>query len=198
MYSLKPRLVILEKKMRLNRRDFGFVGMAILFTGLLAGTSTLLRGQSALPKPDKDTVLKASDIKPKLFPESVFFRGQTAPAQMRNTGGIHFSDDLYVLAGLVDNSGYSTGIREKYQAYLISEVTLQFGAQTLKPGAYGVGFIEGAKFVVLDLAANEIFQAASRKDTEIKRPVPLQVMALEAGKYRLYTGRDFVEFSRAK
>jgi hypothetical protein len=48
------------------------------------------------------------------------------------------------------------------------------------------------------LAANEIFQAASQKDTEIKRPVPLQVMAAEAGKYRLYAGRDFVEFSRAK
>src|SRR4029077_7441043 len=91
-------------KMRINRREFGFVGMTILFTGLLAGTSTLLRGPSALPRPDKDTVLKASDIKPKLFPESVFFRGQTAPAQMRNTGGIHFSDDLYMLAGLVDNS----------------------------------------------------------------------------------------------
>ena len=185
-------------KMRLNRREFGFLGMTILFTGLLAGTSTLLRGQSALPRPDKDTVLKASDVKPKLFPESVFFRGQTAPAQMRNTGGIHFSDDLYMLAGLVDNSGYSTGIRQKYQAYLISEVTLQFAAQALKPGAYGVGFIEGGKFVVLDLAANEIFQAASQKDTEIKRPVPLQVMAAEAGKYRLYAGRDFVEFSRAK
>jgi hypothetical protein len=185
-------------KMRLNRRELGFVGMTILFTGLLAGTSTLLRGQSALPRPDKNTVLKASDIKPKLFPESVFFRGQTAPAQMRNTGGIHFSDDLYMLAGLVDNSGYSSGIRQKYQAYLISEVTLQFGAQTLKPGAYGVGFIEGGKFVVLDLAANEIFQTASQKDTEIKRPVPLQVMAEEAGKYRLYAGRDFVEFSRAK
>jgi hypothetical protein len=198
MYSLKPRLVIPGEKMRLNRPDFRFVGMAILFTGLLAGPSTLLRGQSALPKPDKDTVLKASDIKPKLFPESVFFRGQTAPTQMRNTGGVHFSDDLYMLAGLVDNSGYSTGIREKYQAYLISEVTLQFGSQTLKPGAYGVGFIEGGKFVVLDLAANEIFQAASQKDTEIKRPVPLQVMAALAGKYRLYTGRDFVEFSRAK
>lgn len=184
--------------MRFNRREFTFAGTAILLTGMLAGSSPMLHAQSALPKPDKDTVLKASDIKPKLFPESVFFRGQTAPAQMRNTGGIHFSDDLYVLAGLVDNSGYSTGIREKYQAYLITEATLQFGAQTLKPGAYGVGFIEGGKFVVLDLAANEIFQAASQKDTEMKRPVPLQVTAPEAGKYRLYAGREFVEFSRVK
>jgi hypothetical protein len=183
--------------MRHHRKQVLRLGAAVLFTFLLAG-SPAVNSQSALPKPDKDTVLKASDIKPKLFPESVFFRGQTAPAQMRNTGGVHFSDDLYVLAGLVDNSGYSTGIREKYQAYLISEVTLQFGAQTLKPGAYGVGFIEGGKFVVLDLAANDIFRVASQKDAEIKRPVPLQVAAAESGKYRLYAGREFVEFSRAK
>jgi len=184
--------------MKLNRIEFGFVGIAILCTGLFAGTFSMLRGQSALPKPDKDTVLRAADIKPKLFPESVFFRGQTAPAQMRNTGGIHFSDDLYVLAGLVDNSGYSTGIREKYQAYLITEASLQFSSNTLKPGAYGMGFIEGGKFVVLDLAANELLQASSQKDADMKRPVPLQVTAAEGGKYRLYAGREFVEFSRTK
>src|SRR5258708_22349639 len=143
--------------MKLNRRAIGFVGIAILFTSLLAGTSALSGGQSALPKPDKDTVLKASDIKTKLFPESVFFRGQTAPAQMRNTGGIHFSDDFYMLAGLVDNFGYSTRIREKYQAELITEAALQFGAQSLKPRAYGAGFIVGGKFVGLAFGGNELF-----------------------------------------
>jgi hypothetical protein len=174
-------------------------GLVIFSAILFAGMPLVLKGQSALPKPDKDTVLKAADIKPKLFPESVFFRGQTAPSQMRNTGGIHFADDFYVLAGLVDNSGYSTNIREKYQAYLITEVTLQFSGQTLKPGAYGIGFIEGGKFVALDLGANDLFQVASQKDTEMKRPVPLQITAAaENGKYRLYAGRDFVEFSRAK
>jgi hypothetical protein len=184
--------------MRINRPQTLLFGGATLFAMLIAGTPSPLHGQSALPKPEKDTVLKASDIKPKLFPESVFFRGQTAPAQMRNTGGIHFSDDFYVLAGLVDNSGYSTSIREKYQAYLITEVTLRFGEQTLKPGAYGVGFVEGSKFVVLDLAANDVFHAASQKDTEMKRPVPLQVVAAKDGMYRLYAGRDFVEFNRTK
>jgi hypothetical protein len=185
--------------MKRDRNRISKIWLVIFSAILLAGMPLIAAAQSALPKPDKDTVLKASDIKPKLFPESVFFRGQTAPAQMRNTGGIHFTDDFYVLAGLVDNSGYSTSIRQKYQAYLITEVTLQFAGQSLKPGAYGVGFIEGGKFVVLDLAANDLFQVDSQKDTEIKRPVPLQISAAgENGKYRLYTGRDFVEFSRAK
>lgn len=144
----------------------------------------------------QDTVLRASDITPKLFPEHVFFRGQVAPAQLRNTGGVHFPDDLYVLAGLVDNSGYSTAIREKYQAYLLSEVTLEIGGQTLKPGAYGFGFVSG-KFVLMDLAANNLIEAAGQRDAEIKRPVPLQVTASSnAGGYRLYVGRDFIEFRR--
>lgn len=171
---------------------------ALTFLTIIMATANRTAAQSALPKPDKDTVLRAADIKGKLFPEAVFFRGQSAPVQMRNTGGVHFSDDFYVLAGMVDNSGYSTGIREKYQAYLLSEVTLQIGGQTLKPGAYGIGFIEGGKLVVMDLAANDIFRTGSQRDAEMKRPVPLQIVATEGAKYRLYMGRDFVEFSRTK
>src|SRR5438477_9506960 len=148
------------------------------------------------PPAGQDAVLKAADITPKLFPEHVFFRGQVAPAQLRNTGGVHFADDLYVLAGLVDSSGYSTAIKEKYQAYLLSEVALEIGGQTLKPGAYGFGFVSG-KFIVMDLAANNLIEAAGQHDAELKRPIPLRVVASSAaGTYRLYIGRDFIEFRR--
>jgi len=171
------------------------VSTLLLVTPLLCNT----RSAFAAPADGKDVVLKASDMKPKLFPESVFFRGQSAPVQMRNTGGVHFADDAYVLAGMVDNSGYSSGLRQKYQAYLLTEVSLQIGGQSVKPGAYGFGFLEGGKFVLLDLGANELFQVASQRDAEMKRPTPFQIAAAsEAGKYRLYMGREFVEFSRLK
>jgi hypothetical protein len=151
------------------------------------------------PAAGKEVVLKAADISPKIFPERVFFRGQSAPVQYRNSAGVHFADDLYVLAGLVDSSGYSTGIKEKYQGYLLSEVTLEIAGQTLKPGAYGFGFLSGGKFVVMDLGANDVLQAASQQDAELKRPMPLQVVAAaSAGSYRLYAGRDYVEFRRAR
>ncbi len=130
------------------------------------------------PAAGKEVVLKASDISPKIFPER---------------------DDLYVLAGLVDSSGYSTGLKEKYQAYLLNEVTLEIAGQTLKPGAYGFGFLSGGKFVVMDLGANDVLQATSQHDAEMKRPVPLQVLAsATSGSYRLYAGRDYVEFRRAR
>ena len=149
------------------------------------------------PPAGSDTALKATDITSKIFPDQVFFRGQVAPVQMRNTGGIHFSDDAYVLTGLVDSSGYSSDIRQKYQGYLITEVALEMGGQKLAPGAYGFGFVAGNKLVVMDLGAHDVFQASSAKDAEMKRPVPLQVVSAE-GTYRLYAGRDYVEITRAK
>jgi hypothetical protein len=169
---------------------------------LLPAPTVFLSALSTPPRPPtdgKDVVLKAGDITPKLFPETVFFRGQSAPVQMRNTGGVHFADDLYVLAGMVDNSGYSSGLRQKYQAYLLTEVPLELGGQPIKPGAYGFGFVEGSKFILLDLGANDLFQVASARDADMKRPTPFQIVAApHAGVYRLYMGREFVEFSRAK
>lgn len=151
------------------------------------------------PAAGKTIVLKAADVTPKIFPESVFYHGQVAPVQMRNTGGVHFADGLYILAGLVDNSGYSTSVRAKYEGYLLVEVPLQIGGETLKPGAYGFGFLEGSKFLVTDLGGNDVLQAAGQRDAELKHPVPLQVLAAADGNgYRLYKGREYVTFTRAK
>jgi hypothetical protein len=163
----------------------------------LAVTPVLVAGSAAQPAAKKDTVLKASDITPKIFPERVFYRGQVAMVQMRNTAGVRFADDMYVLAALVDASGYSSGIREKYQGYFLTEVPLDVNGQSLKPGAYGIGFLQGSKFVVTDLGANNVLEVQGTRDAELKGPMPLQVVAApNAGSYRIYIGRDYVTFKR--
>jgi len=176
--------------------------MLCLFPSLLlAAAAILIAGpqKAADAAPVKEGVLTAAEVGNKLLPEKVFFRGQIAPVEARNTGGVRYADGFLIFAGLVDSSGYSTGIREKYQAYLINEVAIEVGGQTLKPGAYGIGFLDGNKFVVMDIGANDVLQAASVKDAEMKRPVPLQFVAgAGAGNYRLYHGRDYIEFHRAK
>jgi hypothetical protein len=168
-----------------------------VFAFLIALLSVRFPPAMASPPEGKEATLKASEITGKLFPDQVFFRGQVAPVQMRNTGGIRFADDVYVLGGLVDSSGYSSDIRQKYQGYLITEVALEIGGQKLPAGSYGFGFVTGDKFVVMDLGAHDLLQASSTKDTEMKRPIPLQIVDAE-GKYRLYAGRDYVEVSRAQ
>jgi hypothetical protein len=166
---------------------------------VLTAVSFLQSQTPAAATAEPEAILKPTEVSPKLLPEMVFFRGQTAPVQQRNSGGVRFADGFFFLVGLVDNSGYSSGIREKYQGYLITEVPVEAGGHSLKPGAYGFGFLDGNKFVVMDLGANDVLNGASAKDAEMKRPVPLQIVAAkDAGKYRLYHGREYVEFQRAK
>ena len=173
-----------------------------VFTVLLlvvCGISLAYAQKAADAPAAKEAVLKAADINDKLFPEKVFFRGQVASVQMRNTGGVRYADEFVVLAGLVDNSGYSSGLRDKYQGYLIVEVPVVIGGQSLKAGAYGFGFLESNKFVVMDVGSGDVLQTASTTDADLKRAVPLQVQATaDAGKYRLYKGKEYVEFHRAK
>jgi hypothetical protein len=141
------------------------------------------------------TVLKAADAQT-LIPASVFYRGQTATTQLRNSGGVKFSDGYYVLAVLVDTSGYSTQVAEKYQAYFITEVPITVSGQNLPAGVYGVGFIANNKFVVTDVGGHEVLTVDFATDNDLKRPVPLQVMSDPGGGFRLYAGRRYVRFSR--
>jgi hypothetical protein len=142
-----------------------------------------------------DSVLKPADTQ-KLLPAAVYYKGQSAPTQLRNSGGVKYADGYYVLASLVDTSGYSTSVASKYQGYFIAEVPLKIGGQTLLAGAYGIGFIADDKFVVTDIGAHDVLTASSSTDREIKRPMPLQVTADPAGGFRLYVGREYVTFSR--
>lgn len=147
------------------------------------------------PAQSDGTVLNVTQVR-KMLPASVYYKGQSATTQLRNSGGVKFSDGYYVLAVLVDNSGYSTDIATKYQAYFITEVPIHIGDKSLPAGIYGVGFINGHKFVVTDVGAHELFSVPYKTDEAMKRPRPLQVLADSAGGYRLYYGRDWVHFSR--
>jgi hypothetical protein len=143
------------------------------------------------------SVLNAADAA-KAIPATVFFRGQVASVQARNSGGVKLPDGMLVLCALVDTSGYSTAVQQKYQAYFITEVPLEINGQTLKAGAYGVGFIEGTKFIVMDLGAHDLFITAGNRDAALKRPTPLQVLAdTTPGHYRLYINRNYVVFAPA-
>jgi hypothetical protein len=141
------------------------------------------------------TILKPADMS-KLMPATVFYRGQTATTQTRNSGGIRFADGVYVLTSLVDTSGYSTGVAAKYQAYFITEVPITICGQPLSPGAYGIGFIADNKFVVTDLGGHDVFTVSSATDHDLKRPVPLQVLPDPEKGFRLYSGRQYVMLAR--
>jgi hypothetical protein len=164
-----------------------------------AGAATLALAIMASPMrilaQGGDTVLKPADTQ-KLLPAAVYYKAQTAPTQLRNSGGVKFADGYYLLATLVDTSGYSSDVAAKYQAYFITEIPIKIGGQNLPAGVYGVGFIGDNKFVVTDVGAHDLFSIGSSTDEGLKRPVPLQVMADPTGGFRLYAGRKYVTFAR--
>jgi hypothetical protein len=183
------------------RRTSLLIALALILCSgtdrLRAQTATAPAAQPNAEAPKPEAVLKPADTT-SLLPPSVFFRGQSAPLQIRNSGGIRFADGTYALMALVDSSGYSSSVREKYQAYILTEVPLEIGGHRLPPGAYGCGFITPDSFVVMDVGAHDLLTTPTKIDGGLRRPTPLQVVAGELpAHYRLYSGRVFVTFSRA-
>lgn len=138
----------------------------------------------------KPGLLSADEIK-KAVPATYFFRGQSAPVQLRNSAGFSGADGKLVLAGLVDASGYASDVQAKYQGFLITEVKLNIEGTELQPGAYGFGFSRDGKFMVMDVGANDLFSVAGKIDDKLARPVPLKIVP-DGDAYRLYGGRKWV------
>ena len=139
---------------------------------------------------DSGTVLAGAELT-RVVPAGFYFQGQTAATQMRNAAAARFGANRYVVAGLVDTAGYAADVREKYQGFLITDSQVRIGGFELNTGAYGFGFTQDGKFVVLDLSGKEVFSQLAAQDKELQRPRPLQ-MSKSGGGIRLYSGRNYV------
>jgi hypothetical protein len=96
-----------------------------------------------------------------------------------------------MMAALVDASGYSTAIQQKYQGMLITEAKLNIGGSDLGPGQYGFGFTADGKFVVMDVANTDVLSTASSSDPALQHAVPLKLVQ-DGDHYKLYAGKKSV------
>src|SRR5215470_17712920 len=119
------------------------------------GLLILILAASAWTQQVSKDGLSADEVK-KATPAEYFYRGQKAPVQLRNAGGFQLADGKMTLAALVDASGYSTAIQQKYQGMLITESKLNIGGSELAPGQYGFGFAADGKFVVMNVAHEDV------------------------------------------
>ena len=156
----------------------------LLLAAVLCAGTVVARAQAT-----PDTLLTPA-MAQKLLPSAVYFKGQSATTQIRNSGGVKFADGAYLLAVMVDTSGYSSEVAQKYQAYLITEDAIEVGGKPLPAGIYGVGFV-GGQFLVLDVGAHTLLSVPTTSDEEMKRPRPLEITRADGG-YRLYEGRNYV------
>ena len=92
---------------------------------------------------------------------------------MRNSAAARFGDKRFVIAGLVDTSGYAADVRAKYEGFFITDSPVVINGSNLETGAYGFGFSNDGKLQILDLGGNQIFSVATTKDGELKKAAPL-------------------------
>jgi hypothetical protein len=153
------------------------------------GTMVALLLTSGLAQKAAQHLLSNDELK-SVVPTEFFFRGQKAPTQLRNSTGFQTADGRVTFAGLVDTSGYSTAVQQKYQGMLVTESKLNIGGSELAPGEYGFGFVAD-KFVVMNVANEDTLSASCQTDAELKRAVPLKMVEDGAG-YKLYAGKKWI------
>ena len=127
----------------------------------------------------------------RLLPATVYFRGQVASVQARNSGAVRFPDGAVFFAAMVDTSGYASDVQATYQFYLVTESPILLGSMPLRAGAYGAGVVNG-KLVVMDIGGHTIANVDTTLDNAMMRPRPLQVLTEAGSSARLYLGRRWV------
>ena len=145
---------------------------------------------AAVAAQDRAVVLTPAELA-RVVPPGFYFQGQTAATQMRNSAAARFGSNRYVIAGLVDTSGYSSELRAKYEGFLITDSPIAIGGSELGIGAYGFGFSNNGKLNVLDLAGKEILSVSTKNDKGLRRPRPL-MMSRADNEIRLYSGKNYV------
>jgi len=127
-----------------------------------------------------------------------YLEGNSIPTQKRNTVVVKGADGKRLVFSLLDTTGYSSEIQQKYVGMLIFERPVSLGTAKVAAGAYGFGLKKpqppegpGTLFVY-DVGGARVAETQTSHDAEITRPVPLSV-ATKDGKSRLYVGRHWVE-----
>lgn len=167
---------------RLNLRSAFSAGALLL---LLLPAAALAQ---AWPK-----ILEGAELE-RVIPQGFYFEGQSAATQMRNAAAAQLGPRRFVMAGLVDTSGYASDVQAKYQGFIITDSPIVIGGARLATGAYGFGFSSGGWLNVMDVGGRRVLSVRARNDDRPQRPRPLMMTGALNG-VRLYAGRSFVLIS---
>lgn len=129
-----------------------------------------------------------------------YLEGNAIPTEERNAALLSTPSGARLLVGLIDTTGYSSAIKQKYIGMMIAEGSVNLCGKGVGVGSYGFGLDrpaanskDDAKFHLYDQAGHEVASCGSSRDAELKMPKPLQVVISKDGTPWLYLGRFRVE-----
>ncbi len=133
------------------------------------------------------------------IPNDFYLEGNRIPVEHRNAVLLKTPGGARLVLALIDTTGYSSQIKQKYLGMVITEGAVSVCSVPLNVGSYGFGLepaatsSEDAKFHLYNQAGETVGDCAAKKDSAVKQPKPLNaVLSKEAGA-RLYLGRYYLE-----
>ncbi len=137
----------------------------------------------------------------KIIPRDFVLEENSIPTEKRNSTLVLMPSGARLVAGLLDTSGYSSQVQEKYLGMLIAEGKVEVCGHQVAIGSYGFGLAKAkgvagshpSRFFLYNQAGTRVVECAARWDENLKNPSPMQVAASGSGTARLYVGRTWVE-----
>ena len=134
------------------------------------------------------------------IPNDFYLEGNRIPVEHRNAVLLKTPAGTRLVLALIDTTGYSTQIKQKYIGMAITEGKVSLCNVALSVGSYGFGLQkppatsnEDAKFSLYNQAGEAVGECGAKKDSALKQPKPLAVVLSKEGGARLYMGRYFIE-----
>jgi len=134
-------------------------------------------------------------------PTDFYLEGEHIPVEKRNAAVVKSAAGKRVVWALIDTSGYSSQIQQKYTGMLITEARLSVCGRELGVGSYGFGLVRpaptshaDASLRIYDQAGDQLAECTAKRDENLKQPRPLAVVPAVAGSAKLYLGKYGIEF----
>ena len=128
------------------------------------------------------------------IPNDFYLEGNRIPVERRNAALLKTPAGARLVLALIDTTGYSSQIQQKYIGMVITEGKVSICDVPLSVGSYGFGLERPAgKFFLYNQAGEKVGDCGAKKDSAVKQPKPLNIVLSKEGGARLYLGRYFLE-----
>ncbi len=130
------------------------------------------------------------------LPTQFYLEGNAIPTEKRNAVLVHTAAGKRALFALLDTSGYSSAIQQKYEGMIITEGRLSVCGHVLGAGSYGFGMrrpMPGKKgtatFMLYNQAGAGLGGCTITENLAKQQPRPLEVVTESNGRAQLYLGK---------
>jgi hypothetical protein len=134
------------------------------------------------------------------LPRDFYLEGNAIPTEKRNAVLLRTPSGARLMFSLLDTSGYSSQVRQKYVGMIIAEGPVSICGNPIRVGSFGFGLdrpgaggSEPAIFHLYDQAGAGVGNCTANKDSGLAQPKPLQAVVDDRGHGRLYLGRYWLE-----